>query len=294
MRRGLLQCGQLDIEFAQLFQGRRFKHFRENSYLIPIRERLFSNGLKRVLDFFIEFFRSFQDHFTQTLGLSSNDCIVLTLQSFQGLPVLSIGFGNRFRRDRSRRRLFAAIEHAVERVVVRRRDRVEFVIVTPGAGDCEPHDSPAGHIDSVVVDKRRVVQKASADIQETEGGERAFILSEVESIRRQLLNDELIVGQVFVESANDIVPVGIAVMIDSVFLKNIAFRVCIACDIQPMPPPSLPIERRGEQPVNRFFPGLRGLVAEEGFDFGGRGGQPDQVERGASEECSSICGRSGK
>ena len=60
-------------------------------------------------------------------------------------------------------RLFLrAGEHAVQRVVVGRGDRIELVIVAAGARDREPHHAAGHDVDAVVDDVVLVVEKPPA------------------------------------------------------------------------------------------------------------------------------------
>ena len=68
-------------------------------------------------------------------------------------------------------RLVAAREDAVEGVVILDGDRVVLVVVAAGAGDGEGEGAARHHVDAVVDDVGLVIQEAAAEGEETEGGE---------------------------------------------------------------------------------------------------------------------------
>ena len=88
-------------------------------------------------------------------------------------------------------------EHAVERVVVGRRNRIELVIVAAGAGDGQPHQAAGHDVDAIVVDVERVVEEPAAEREEAHrrrvGGISGLIGGE-------LRDDELVERHVAVEA----------------------------------------------------------------------------------------------
>jgi hypothetical protein len=64
-----------------------------------------------------------------------------------------------------------ALEDAVERVVIRRRDGVVFVVVAAGALDGQSHRAARHHVNAVVNDLVRHADEAAAGGEEAEGGQ---------------------------------------------------------------------------------------------------------------------------
>ena len=64
---------------------------------------------------------------------------------------------------------------------------------------------------------------------------------------------------------------------------GVALRIGIAGGVEPVPPPVLPIARRGEEPVDERLVRLRRVIALEGLDLVGRRGQPEEVVGGAAD-----------
>src|SRR5262249_15598523 len=58
--------------------------------------------------------------------------------------------------------LTAGSNHAIKRVVVLRRDRIKFVIVTARAGDSKAHRATADHVDTIVNDVGLIIEEAPA------------------------------------------------------------------------------------------------------------------------------------
>ncbi len=162
------------------------------------------------------------------------------------------------------------------------------MVVAAGAANRQTHHSPAHHVDSVINDVVNIIDKAAAQRQITERRERSFVRSGRQQIRRDLLFQELIEGQVLVESADDVIAIGIGVGIMPVFLPQITFRVGVTRHVQPMAPPPLAVTRGSQQPVHDFGKGVRRFVCLEDRDFLWRWRQPDKVESGAPNQCMFV------
>ena len=130
-------------------------------------------------------------------------------------------------------RLDAGAEHPVERVIILRRDRVVLVIVAAGTGDGEGLKSPEGDIQPVVDDVGLTVEVAPADREETHGRQRPFV-----GIRQlvggQLLKNELIVRDIFIERTNQPVAIRVRIGVIAILLEDVALRVGIAGDVHPV------------------------------------------------------------
>ncbi len=55
----------------------------------------------------------------------------------------------------------------------------------------------------------RIARELATECDETKCGEGTFVLAQIELIRGELLDDELVVGKIFIEGANYVVPVGV-------------------------------------------------------------------------------------
>ena len=182
-------------------------------------------------------------------------------------------------------RLLARIKDRVQRVVFGRRQRVELVVVATGAGHREALGAAHDHVDAVVDDVRRAVQEATAERQEAERGEVAVILRVFgDLVGGDLQAQELVVGQVLVESVYDPVAISVGVRVTTFFQEDVTLRVGVAGDVEPVAGPAFAEGRRGEEPIDQFLGGLRVLVVDVGGDLiGGRIKAPEG-ERQATDD----------
>ena len=168
------------------------------------------------------------------LGL---ECGVLTV-GLAGKPWQLIGGG-----------LSRTGEDAVQRVVVLGRYRVEFVVVTSGAPRREAKEPAGNNVDAVVDDFVREKIVARTDRQKAKRGQRLGVIR-VEQISGELLNDELIERQVFVEGADDVVAVSVGERVLRFAGIDVAFGVGVAGDVEPVTPPALAVRGRCKQTLN--------------------------------------------
>jgi len=101
----------------------------------------------------------------------------------------------------------------------------------------------------------------------------------------ELVDDELVVREIIVESFDDPVSVkpgrpGL------IFFKSI--RVGVAGGIQPLACPAFTIVNGSEQPFDLLFIGVRAGVGKKGIQFLDRGGQANQVEARATEQSRFV------
>jgi len=104
------------------------------------------------------------------------------------------------------------------------------------------------------------------------GGDQRHRIVWIKLIARQLFANEARIGLVGIEGGNDIVAVAPGVGADLIVF--VAVAVGIAGEIEPMPPPTLAIVRRGQQPVDHFLPGIRRGIVDEIVDFFWSRGRP--------------------
>ena len=97
-----------------------------------------------------------------------------------------------------------------------------------------------------------------------------------------LLEAELVERHVLIEGIDD--PLTITPGMRSYAIALVAVTVGVACQIQPVKGPSLPVMRRGEEPVNHTFVSIRTLIAQVTADLVRRRGQADQVQADPSDE----------
>ena len=113
-----------------------------------------------------------------------------------------------------------------------------------------------------------------------------------QQVAGEVLRDELVVGHVGVEGADDVIAVLVGVGDGGVEL--VAARLGVAHQVEPVPAPALAEVRRGQQPVHHLLVGVGDVVVEEGVDFVGRRRQADQVEGDAPQQRALVGGGRGR
>ena len=118
------------------------------------------------------------------------------------------------------------------------------------------------------------VEEAAAEREEAGGRCTCFV---VDLVGRDLGDDEFVERPIGVEAGDDPIAVGVGLLVVAVFLEDVALRVGIAGDVEPMPGPAFAEARRGEQAIDGgFVLGIAG-VGGEGVEFFGRRRQADEV-----------------
>ena len=152
----------------------------------------------------------------------------------------------------------AAVEDAVERVVVGRRNGIVFVIVTARAPDREPKHAARDHVDAVVDDLVFHPEEAASDREKAHRRlvPRPFSL---ELVGGKLEHQKTVVGEVFVQRRDDPVAINPG-MRPVLFLAgiDIALRVRITRHVEPMPRPVFSVLRRRERLINDRGPFVGG------------------------------------
>jgi len=168
-----------------------------------------------------------------------------------GLPLHGVGVVD----ARATRR-----EHAVQRVVVGLADRVELVVVAARAGDRLAEEGLAEHVDLVVDEPdlllerlgRQVAVEDEAVVRGADHGlvdaARCVDARRLQQVARDVLADQLVVGHVLVERADQVVAILIRVGDRRVAFGAVGVRV--AHDVHPVPRPALAVGGRSEQPVD--------------------------------------------
>ena len=140
------------------------------------------------------------------------------------------------------------------------------MIVAAGAGDGQPEKRLAEDVEHVVepvalvlanIDRRMdpLAQEpeARADDRLVEALAPDAVRGCVQQIARDVLDDELVVGHIGVERADDVV--AILKRVGDVVIELMPARLGVAHQVEPMPAPAFAEVGRGEQLVDQFFDG---------------------------------------
>ena len=177
-------------------------------------------------------------------------------------------------------------EDAVEGVVVLLRDGVEFVVVAAGAGDGEALEGFGDDVDLVVGPFDAVFEgvdglEAVFDHAEVGEGEAGFVGvfgdSGRDEVAGEVFADELVVGDVVVEGADEVVAVAPGVGSVGVAFGAVGFAV--ADDVHPAAGHAFAEFWGGEEAVDDLFVGLG---FGEFVDFFGGGREAGEVEGDSS------------
>ena len=154
------------------------------------------------------------------------------------------------------------------------------MIVAAGTTDRQPEQAATDDIDAIVEDVVDVVDEVAANGDEAEGGEMPVPLRRGELVGRQLGDDKLVVGEVFVEGPDDPVAVGVAPGMRLFLEEDVALVVGVAGQVEPMASPAFAIVGRLQQLLDHVGERLRSgtRVGLEAGDGVGLGGEPQQGE----------------
>ena len=146
------------------------------------------------------------------------------------------------------------------------------MIVASRATDGKPHRAARDHINPVVNDVVLIFQKPPAQRQETQRRERTFIFAGCEPVGGDLFNQKLVVRFVLVESADDIIAVGVRKSKASLLAANeITLGVSVTRHIQPVSSPAFAIMGRCQQSIHQQRVCIRATIFHEGFNLFRRG-----------------------
>ena len=190
-------------------------------------------------------------------------------------------------------------EHRLQRVVVRLLDRVELVVVAAGAVDREARERRHGcshHVVAVKQARQLLVLRALAQFsvpdvvpracRHESRRDQAIRIARPEDIPGNLFADEAGVGLVPVEALDHVVAIRPRVAPRLVLV--VAVRLAVVRHIQPVPPPALPVARRGEQAVHQALIGVWRAVAYKRVDFCWRRRQAVEVEAEPANERGAV------
>lgn len=188
--------------------------------------------------------------------------------------------------------LFGGGEDAVETVVILHDHGVVFMIVTTGAGDGDAEEAAGDGVDLIVDAIVGIVIEESAEGEESEGGEAPGGRGGFGEVGGDLVADESVEGEVFVEGADDVIAVGIGVGAEGVLAidKDEVLGVGVTGDIEPMAAPAFAVPGIGEESVHPT--GDRGgrRVADKGVHLGWGWWHSDQVVEESSNQRARIGG----
>ncbi len=195
------------------------------------------------------------------------------------------------------------VEDAVEGVVILDGDGVVFVVVAAGALDGEAEGAAGDDVDAVVDDVMGDPEEAAAAGDEAHGGEVGGIRG-CDLVGGDLEEEELVVGEVLVEGADD--PVAVGVSVDEAALLagvDVAFGVGVAGDIEPVAAPAFAVVGAVEEAIDEAFDGggVEGIAgggvgegfAGEGLDLVEGRREAGEGGVGAADEGSGVGGREG-
>ena len=182
----------------------------------------------------------------------------------------------------------AAVEDAVERVVVGGGDGIVLVIVTAGARDGQPEHAARHDVDAVVDDVMFYPEETAAESEESHRREIAVIFVR-DLIGGELEQEKAVIRHIPVQCRHDPVPIGPGV--GPVFLLagvDIAFRVGVSGHVEPVPRPVLAVVGRVEETVDEPGVGLRVGIVYESRDLFVRGRQAREGVGKAADEGAAI------
>ena len=145
------------------------------------------------------------------------------------------------------------LENPSKRVVILGRNRVKFVVMTPGTPKGHPHKCLAKRVDLLIDDvqlllNRVILSQHLRSKRQVASGDDAIPARIRQKISRKLFVEEAIDRLIRIDRRNDIVAVPPGIDVNEVFIH--AVRIRIACNIQPVPPPPLAVGWACKEAVN--------------------------------------------
>ena len=188
--------------------------------------------------------------------------------------------------------LVNVVEECEELVELALRDRVELVIVAARAAEREPKKGRAGRADAVDHCFDAILLEIGAPflidhrVAMEAGGDELVLRRLWQQISGNLLDHELVEGEIVVECVDDPVTVGPdrARSID-----RVAVGVRIAGDVEPVPAPAFSVVRRFEQSLYKSPVGTRLGVRHEAPGFFRCRQQAGKVQACPANQGAPIC-----
>src|SRR5207253_5052415 len=116
------------------------------------------------------------------------------------------------------------------------------------------------------------------------GGDEGIVGDVFDLVAGVLLADELVVGFVFVQGADEVIAVAPGVGFFTVAL--VAVGLGVANDVEPEAGPALAVAGGGEEVIDHFLESAIRWIGGETLDFFWGGGKSPEVEIGAADEFS--------
>ena len=194
-----------------------------------------------------------------------------------------------------------AVQRSEQRVVVALADRVELMVVAPGARDRQTLEGLGQDVDLVVSPLDTLLPGvyglvAQLDEPKVGGAENRFVdlavraeAGSLQQVARQVLAHQLVIGDIGVERADQVVSIP-----PSVGSGRIAFApvgIGVADPVHPMPRPALPEAFGIQQSPHQSRVCIRSLVRDKGRDFARRGRQTGDIECQPADERAPVGGR---
>ena len=171
------------------------------------------------------------------------------------------------------------IEEREELIILPLRDRVELVRMALGTTERQSEEDGAdqvdpidGHLEPDVLVFEGAVGHHGA---EKARGDRLVDRCAGQEVTRELLDHEPVEREVAVKGVNHPFTI-LAHGAGGIGFRAAAIRV--SGGVEPVPPPTLTVGRRGEEPFHAPLVRIRAAIREEGFDFVDRGWQPRQIQ----------------
>ena len=192
--------------------------------------------------------------------------------------------------------LVGVVEQRHDAEVVGVQDGVVLVRMALGAVHGQAHPGGAGGPDAVDHGVEAVFVRIDAallvehGVAVEAGGHEVFGRGAGQEVARELLDAELVVGEVGVQRLDH----PVAVRPDrarAVLLETVG--VGVTREVEPAPRPALAVTRGSEQAIHELFVGVRGSVADERVGFFGRGRDAGEVQGDASDERVAVGFRRG-
>ncbi len=153
-------------------------------------------------------------------------------------------------------------EKALQGIVVFLEDGVELVVVTLGTTHSQSQKNFTRDISYLVEDEFplhtciALVPFVDAMAEEARGDHVVVIIG-IDLIACQLFANELVIGLVFVQTADDVVPVEVSGRTKAICPVAVGFGE--ADDVEPMGCPSLPVRTVAKQSIDQFHLGFPGI-----------------------------------
>ena len=127
------------------------------------------------------------------------------------------------------------------------------MVVTARARHRQPHRATRADVDAVVNDVVLVVDETATERQESQRGDWTVVVTKWQFIGGDLLNDELVIRQIFIERADDVIAIGVRIRKARFFVAaDVTLGVRVTRHVEPMPRPTFAVLRRGEETIYDF------------------------------------------